>query len=138
MGREPRSLLWGSVSLLADKALQELSDLKDVAEVIEKKGPLAACAAPPLKKKGSGDDGEITVEEGSSISPTAPPITPVGTAPRVEASAESAEQSTPPKTEAPKSDIGVDLLGLDSEPRNEKLLASVDVGIEGVKPLDLL
>merc|ERR1711920_79208 len=132
--REQRSLLWGSVSLLADKAMQELGDLKDVADIIEKKGPLAACAAPPLKKNGSGDDGEITFEEGSSSAPTAPPITPVG----AEASAEAADQPTPPKTEAPKSDIGVDLLGLDSEPLDEKLLASVDVRADGAGPLDLL
>merc|ERR1719469_309595 len=142
--REPRSWLWGSVSSMAEKMAQEFTDLKEVAEIAETKGPLAACAAPPVRK---GDETEIRVcqeeeEEGSGgcqaavaspITPVAAPITPAGTAPHA-IPLEQVEQATPPKVEAPKE--VVDLLGLDFDPK-VKTSAPADTA-DALIPLDLL
>merc|ERR1719422_2801115 len=109
-----RSWLWGSVSLLADKASQELHDLKDVADIIETRGPLAACTAPRVKKQGTDDDGEIQIG-GNDDMKSAVPCTPVGVEkPAIYMSAAGGQQ-TPPKGDAPKEDRGVGLLGLDLE-----------------------
>merc|ERR550525_1343918 len=113
--RQPRSWLWSSVSSISEKLAQEFTDLQEVAEIAETKGPLAACAAPPVRR---GDDSEITVEvERGGCQPAAPaPVTPAGTAPRGNDAAE-VEQATPPKVDAPKEELGVDLLGLDFDPK---------------------
>merc|ERR1719469_1149383 len=78
--REPRHWLWGSVSLLALKASEELQELKEVADQLETMGPLASCTAPPVK--GGGDD-EISVEvepARQAAVPASLPCTPVGLA----------------------------------------------------------
>merc|ERR1719469_1104051 len=103
--RDPRHWLWGSVSLLALKASEELQDLKEVADNLETMGPLAACTAPPVDRRG---DDEIRLDEppDHAAAPTSPPCTPVGNAPVA-----TPEPSTPPKT-APQEQT-IDLLGLD-------------------------
>jgi len=138
--REPQSWLWGSVSNISEKLAQEFNDLKEVAEIAETKGPLAACAAPPVQRGGPQDDTEIRVvqeEETHADCQTAiaAPITPAGSAPHANGLAQSKE-STPPKVDAPKEELGVDLLGLDFDP---KVKASAPAGTDDVvEPLDLL
>lgn len=108
--KEPRSWLWSSISFVADKAAQELQDLKEVSELAETMGPLAACAAPPVSKDTEEYFGDVGVP-----TPTAAnaPCTPVGGSVPVAA---EANEATPPKTEAPKAqEPMIDLLGLDSE-----------------------
>jgi len=119
--REPRSWFWSSISFVADKASQELQDLKEVSELAETMGPLAACAAPPVAKDTEMDFGDVTVHRdtgnNAGHAPRTPvggaaPVTPVGGA--APAAAETNE-ATPPKTEAPKVEPPIDLLGLDCE-----------------------
>lgn len=142
--REPRTWLWGTVSTMAEKMAQEFTDLKEVAEIAETKGPLAACAAPPMRK---GDETEIRVcqeeeEDGRSgqvavaapVTPLAAPIAPAGTVPHA-GPLEQVEQATPPKVEAPKN-VVVDLLGLDFDPKG-KTSAPAEA-IDALIPLDLL
>jgi len=121
-----RSWLWGSLSSLADKGLQELHDLKDVAEIMETRGPLAACTAPPVKKEGTDGDGEIRVvaEVGGNddVTPSVP-CTPVAAEKPTAGASEAGGQETPPKADAPKENRGVDLLGLDLEPNPEKVVS---------------
>merc|ERR1719203_117042 len=135
---KPRSWIWGSVSFFADKASQEMQDLKEVADNLETMGPLAACTAPRVGK-GPGDDGEIrVVEEPAEVQGTGSgPCTPVATAQPQNASTkeEVRGQSTPPKTGAPKEEPMVDLLDLEFEPKVEKAPAPAHGEIVGDAPL---
>jgi len=65
----------------------------------------------------------------------AAPITPAATAPRAIDQAQ-AEQPTPPKVDAPKVELGVDLLGLDFDPKMQ-ISAPADT-VNAVDQLDLL
>merc|ERR1712039_898572 len=142
-----RSFFWGSVSALADKAAQEFKDLQEVAENAETMGPLAACVAPPVKKhSGPEDDEEIRVvtEETSGLESTAAVLrTPVSTAQPKSSMADAGNKATPPKTEAPKEEAGVDLLGLETEEPKKvdkvdevSMLAGLTIGEKD--PFDLL
>lgn len=132
----PRSWLWGSISFLAEKASQEFTDLKEVARDAETMGPLAACTAPPVS------DLEITIpahpQEEETGGGATSPCTPATTTPPASADACRGEATTPPKSEAPKEEASVDLLGLDFEV--EKVAATP--GKSGAPPvvevLDLL